>query len=137
MVRDGSGNCVAAFARHIPYALSAFQIEVEACRAGLFIAIQQGWDELELESDCAVLISALNSSSVDRSEFGRIVDDCKGYLNGFNSFRVRHIYREANCVAHRLAHIASLSNIDELWLEETPSIIEDVLYEDYCNCGRA
>lgn len=37
VVRDGSGNCVAAFARHIPYALSAIQMEVEACRAGLFL----------------------------------------------------------------------------------------------------
>lgn len=69
----------------------SLQMEVEACRAGLFIAIQQGRDELELESDCALLISALTSSSVDHFEFGRIVDDRKDYLGCFNSFRVRHI----------------------------------------------
>lgn len=30
----------------------------------------------------------------------------------------------------RLAHVASLSNIDEFWIDETPFIIEGVLYED-------
>jgi ribonuclease HI len=136
VVRDGGENCLVAFACHIPYAASAIQMEVEACRAGLFIAIQQGWDELELESDCALLISALIVSSVDRSEFGRIVDDCKCYLDRFNSFQVRHIYREANGVVHCLGHIASLSNIDKLWLDETSSITENVLFEDSFNCAR-
>lgn len=36
-----------------------------------------------------------------------------------------------------LAHFASHSSFNDLWLDETPSIIENVLYEDYCNCTRS
>lgn len=44
-----------------------------------------------------------------------------------HSLQVKHVYFEANCVAHRLAHIASCSSIDDFWIDETSSIIEDVL----------
>lgn len=50
--------------------------------------------------------------------------------------QVKHVYREANGVAHRLAQFACFSSLDEFWINETPSIIEDVLYKDLCNCER-
>jgi hypothetical protein len=50
---------------HFPYALSALQMEVEACRSGLLIAIHHGWNEVDLESDCAVLVNMLANSSLD------------------------------------------------------------------------
>lgn len=54
----------------------------------------------------------------------------------FNSITIRHVYRETNGVANRLAHIASCSWIDDFWLDETLFIIKNVLYEDLCSCGR-
>lgn len=39
--------------------------------------------------------------------------------------------REVNGVAYRLAHIDS-----SIMLDETLAIIQDVLYEDLCNCSR-
>ena len=39
-------------------------------------------------------------------------------------------------MANRLAHIASVSIIDKLCLNETPSIIEDVLMEDMFSRAR-
>ncbi|KAK9938970.1 hypothetical protein M0R45_015680 [Rubus argutus] len=110
--------------------------KAEACRAGLLLAIHQGWDDLIMETDCAMLVDALTGVEDDFSQIGRIVGDCKEYLCSFNSFEIRHVYREANRVTHRLAHIASLSNFDNCWLRETPSIIEDVLFEDLCNLTR-
>lgn len=82
--------------------------------AGLLIAIHQGWSEVELESDCAMLINAVNEPREDYFEIGRIVEDCKDYMLAFESLEVRHIYCEANGVVHRLAHIASCSVVDEL-----------------------
>lgn len=59
IIRDEHGLCMAAFAHHIPYSSSALHMEVEACRAGLLIAIHQGWNDCVLESDYALLITAL------------------------------------------------------------------------------
>lgn len=57
-------------------------------------------------------------------------------MTAFVSISTKYVYCEANCVSHRLAYIASLSTIDEFWSDETPSIIEDILYEDICNGTR-
>ncbi|XP_061990640.1 uncharacterized protein LOC133709052 [Rosa rugosa] len=133
VVRDDVGMGIAALARSFLHAHSVLNMEAEACRAGLLLSIHQGWPEIEIESDSAILVAALNSGEKNFSEVSRILDDCKDYMSSFQSVRIRHIYREANCVADRLAHLASLFYIDDVWLEETPAIIQDVLYNDYCN----
>ena len=79
------------------------------------------------------MIATLNSKKVNYSEVSRVFDDCKDYLSAFQSVRIQHIYCEANCVAYRLAHLASVDWLDDVWLDETPAIIQDVLYEDYCH----
>ncbi|PRQ28530.1 hypothetical protein RchiOBHm_Chr5g0004021 [Rosa chinensis] len=56
-------------------------MEAEACRAGLLLGIHQGWYEIDIESDSAILIAVLNSSKKDFSEVSRILDDCKNYFN--------------------------------------------------------
>lgn len=137
MIRDAEGECVAAFARSLPHSFSVFQSEAEACRAGLLVAIHQGWFDVELECDSEVVVAALTSAAEDCSEVGHIIEDCKDYLLAFNSVLVRHINREANGVAYRLTHLASCSCIDNLWFDETLSIIEDVLFKDLCNCNRS
>ena len=136
VVRNENGECIAALARHFPFSGSALHMEAEACRAGLLIAIYFGWVDVEIESDCSVLISGLSSDREDYSDVGRIIHDCHSYIRTINTCRVSHIYREANGVANRLAHLASCSFLDEFWVDETPVSIQDVLYEDLCNSTR-
>ncbi|XP_024196188.1 uncharacterized protein LOC112199393 [Rosa chinensis] len=89
VARNDEGVGVAAIARPIVHAHSAFNMEVDASRAGLLLGIYQA------------------------------------YMSAFQSVQVRHIYREANGVADRLAHLASVGLLDAVWLEETPAIIQD------------
>ena len=131
IVHDENGVGVAALARQHRYAISALHMEVEACRAGLQLGISQGWSDVDIESDSILLITTLARSGEDLSDFGRIIEDCKALFSGFHSIRVRHILREANGVADRLAHLASSGGFSGEWLGETPAIIQDVLYEDY------
>ena len=131
-IRDENGRCIAALSWSLAHVSSAIHAEAEACRTGLLIATQQRWDGLILETDCSLLATTLASVGEDFSHIGRIVGDCKELMHSFNSIEIRHIYREADCVAHRLAHIASFSISNCIWFEDTPSIIEDVLFEDCC-----
>lgn len=50
------------------------------------------------------------------------------------SVKGQYIYRETNCVAHRLAHITGYFRLDDLRLEHTIVIIYDIFYEDICIC---
>lgn len=79
-----------------------------------------------------MIVTALASADDDLSQISRILEYCRVYLRSFNSIVIRHIYREANGVAQRLTHVISFSRFDDFWIEDTPSIIKDVLYEDDC-----
>ncbi|KAL6197001.1 hypothetical protein ACLB2K_032614 [Fragaria x ananassa] len=104
---------------HIPYAQSAFYVEAEAVRAGLLIAIYHQWENIEVESDSAIMLQALTTEEEDLTEVGTIVHDCMPYMQAFNFVSVRHVFREANGVAYRLAHLASKSVVDELGQRHT------------------
>ncbi|XP_062014142.1 uncharacterized protein LOC133730599 [Rosa rugosa] len=68
VVRNDAGIGIAALARPFLHAHSVLNMEAEACRAGLLLGIHQGWSEIDIESDSAILIAALNSSKQDFSE---------------------------------------------------------------------
>lgn len=89
-----------------------------------------------MEIDSSLLVAAFHRLKEDWSECGRVVEDCKELRSTFVSFSLRHIFREANGVAHRLAHLANSSHDDFLYLDETPEIIQDVLVEDSCTFVR-
>lgn len=89
-----------------------------------------------METDCLILVAALTRPGEDYSDIGWIIGDCKELITSFNSISIRHVYREANVVAHRLAHNASFSFVDELLFDKTPSIIEDALVKDLCTHNR-
>ncbi|XP_024171590.1 uncharacterized protein LOC112177537 [Rosa chinensis] len=128
VVRDDLGIGLVVIARPFLQAHSAINMEAEACRDGLLLGIHQGWTNIDIESDSALLIAALKSKEENLSEVSRILDDCRDYMSAFQYVRARHAYREANGVTHRLAHLASLFSINDVWLDETPAIIQDVLY---------
>lgn len=100
----------------------------------LLYVVHQGWQDVNFECDCSMMITALAATNLDLSEVGRIVEDCREYMTECSSFHIKHVFREANGVTHRLAHFASLSVLDGFRLDKTPSIIEDVLYDNYYNC---
>ncbi|XP_061999476.1 uncharacterized protein LOC133716838 [Rosa rugosa] len=136
VIRDEYGTCLAAFARHFPHVSSALHMEAEAARAGILLAIHQDFSAFDLECDCSIVVNALKHGMEDRSDIGRIIEDCKSYLTSLHSVQIRHIFREANGVANRLAHLASMNYLDDVWLDESPAIIQDVLYEDSCTIAR-
>ncbi|KAL6228112.1 hypothetical protein ACLB2K_002066 [Fragaria x ananassa] len=114
VARDEHGVCLVALSRHMPYAQSAMHMEAEALQASLLIAIYRGWNEIEVESDCETLLQALAKYG-DVVEVNAILVDCRHYLMAFDYVLLRHVNREANGVANRLAHLARSSVFDELW----------------------
>ncbi|XP_024156084.1 uncharacterized protein LOC112164076 [Rosa chinensis] len=68
VVRDDLGTGIAAIARPFLHAHSTINMEAEACRAGLLLGIHQGWSDVVIESDSALLIAALKSEEDNFSE---------------------------------------------------------------------
>ncbi|XP_050386217.1 uncharacterized protein LOC126802611 [Argentina anserina] len=116
--RDEGGRSIIMLAKSYLYAHSALAMLAEVCTEGLLLGISQEWGNIDVESDSYVLVAALNSSRADLSEVGRIIEDCKRYLLALPSSSIRHIFREANCVADYLAHFACNGFIDSVWVED-------------------
>ncbi|KAL6212409.1 hypothetical protein ACLB2K_017629 [Fragaria x ananassa] len=117
IVRNEHGSVIGAWSKKLENMNSPLHADTETARLGLLTSLQQGWKNLEVECDCAVLVAALNRQSDVMVEVSRITEDCKVLMNSFENISIRHIYREANGAAHRLAHFASLDRIVELHLE--------------------
>ncbi|KAL6141365.1 hypothetical protein ACLB2K_059654 [Fragaria x ananassa] len=67
VVRNEHGVCMAALAQPLEYIHIALQVEAEAFRAGILIAIHQAWEMVEIESDCSMLVDALHRDEEDLS----------------------------------------------------------------------
>lgn len=75
IVRDEHGHGVATLAKHLPHVSSPLQVNLEACRVGLYTAIHHGWTEIVLETDRKQLVGALENPGEDWSNLGLIVYD--------------------------------------------------------------
>ena len=107
--------------------------EAEACRMALLLASDLPWRAVEVESDSAVVVAALNRVSSSTVEVSRVIDDCIELMSNFDCCLFQHVRREANSVADRLAYFASKDQIVDPVLHNAPAFLQDVLYEDSCN----
>ncbi|KAL6179762.1 hypothetical protein ACLB2K_046433 [Fragaria x ananassa] len=68
IIRRVGGTVVAAWSKHFSHLSSALHSEAEACRSSLQIAIDQGWRNIEMESDSVTIVTALNNREFLPSE---------------------------------------------------------------------
>lgn len=133
IVRDDKGTFKGAVSQAFSNVASAIQIEALALRAALALIVMQRWTDVDVETDCALLLAAVLRTDEDSSEIGRIVEDCRDDMMQIPSIVIRHTFREANGVAHRLAHLAKSHYENFFWFDEAPASIQDVLFIDECN----
>jgi hypothetical protein len=80
--------------------------EALALRRAVSLAGDEGFDKLMVVSDCLSLIQRINSSELDRSPIGVVVQDIKLLATKFIAVSFSHIFRESNFAAHTLARSA-------------------------------
>lgn len=56
--------------------------------------------------------------------------DTRSFLPVIAHIEMRHIRREANQAAHRLARVRIGRHCEVLWFEDPPDLIQDILVEE-------
>ncbi|XP_016173756.1 uncharacterized protein LOC107616295 [Arachis ipaensis] len=120
VIRDSNGLVVAAATLEVAPALSVREAEAFAFYQGVNIAAQTCFLEIEIEGDNIEVVNALNSNNPFGGTFGTIISNCKALLCCFRFYKISHIKRNKNSVAHSLAKLA-LTRPNLMWLEETPT----------------
>lgn len=121
VIRDSVGDVMGAMCECIEGNFDIDVAEAYAARRGLLVALEAGMTNLVLESDCLKLVLHIQRGHIECSSFGMMVADILELSGRCIAFLCKHVKREGNRVAHKLAHLSK--NFEELrvWLEEVPT----------------
>jgi ribonuclease HI len=127
VVRDYEGHVIAARSVTIMGNLEPIAAEALAAFQATNFSKDLGLQHIILEGDALQVVKAVNCPSRNWSRFGQLVEDTRMVIHSFSSWRVSHISRVANSAAHGLAKAAVKHIIDQVWMEEIPICICDVV----------
>jgi hypothetical protein len=78
---------------------------------------------LELEGDALEVVQDLNVPEHCWGRNDSVLNDIKLLLQNFNDWKVSHVLRGANGVAHCLAKLALSSRVEMTWYDNFPMVV--------------
>ena len=111
LIRDERGNWVIGFTRKLG-TVNSFTAEIWALRDGLLLCCQMKLPAVIVELDAKALVDAFVSPSYSNLVISPLFDDCKLLASQIPNLRFRHVYREANICADRLANLGLSQHLD-------------------------
>ena len=129
IIRDCRGQVVAALCRVLSGCFSVDETEVLAIEAGILLAKEMDLNQIIIESDSLSSVQRILSKDCSGG-FGHIVNGIISFLDGFMSWRIRHLKRDFNRVAHELARFAHCNNASQVWRGVSPPVVRNLLHLD-------
>ena len=127
VVHDNQGWVLAALTEKVDGAQDAEVIEALAIRRAIRFAIETRFNCVIIESDSLLVVKPIQDTAKPTCHIGNIIDDMKLLSKAMKSCEFHHTKREANQVAHTLAHNAIHVDIEMAWIEEIPHCVSDVI----------
>ncbi|CAL9001349.1 unnamed protein product, partial [Prunus brigantina] len=131
IVRDSHGNLVGALAMRAPSRISVLATELYALKVGLSFAVDASMVPLEIESDSLQAVAMVTSGEECFAAEGGLVDGVRSILVRSMSAVVRHIPRQANQAAHRIARFSLRDQGLSVWLDGGPPWLMDAVHDDW------
>jgi hypothetical protein len=75
-------------------------------------------------------VDAVNSTLPDESGMGHLTEDLRVALRPFSAWKVGHVSRNNNTVAHVLASLALRNDMDKVWLYDPPDCIREIVFAE-------
>lgn len=93
-----------------------------------------------MESDCLQVIEACRNNSPTH-EIAIVVEDILAMRSWFSSYALLWTPREANELAHQVAHLSLEGNLSQDWVPRVPPMVDSILRKEshfvmgHCFCG--
>lgn len=87
-----------------------------------------GFFEVMLEGDSLSVVKAIGETKQNWLRYGHIVEDVKIVLRSLRQWKIGHVKLEANEDTHGLAKKASRTVTDNIWIEEIPACISNIVH---------
>ena len=89
-----------------------------------------GFTRLVIKGDNSNVMQAISLDAANFSFLGNVVDDIHHLMSGLQWVSTSKIRRGGNKVAHVLAQHARHLDYDLYWLDDSPPLALDALYQD-------
>ena len=129
IIRDSYGAVIAACCKYFQGHYSVAEVEALAVEAGILLAHNMKISQVIIESDAVSTVSDFSAKLVDGS-LGHLYQGILAMLNSFSSWKIKHLKREYNKVAHELAHIARVNEVSQVWVGDYPSVLLELVQAD-------
>ena len=106
IIQNDMGQVMVSLLQKTMLPFIAIEVEAMATRRALELALETGFDQVILEGDSHILITALRNSSHSLSHFGHIVKDIQYLASCFSEIHYSHARRHYNTVVHSLVRRA-------------------------------
>ena len=120
VVRNSSGELLAALSEIIPLPSSILALETIAARRAVSFLHELGLDSSIFEGDSESSILAITNQCFHHPVVGHLVKDIFSLASSLLSFSFTHTRRQGNGLAHTLAQRARLSFPVSIWKESVP-----------------
>ena len=130
VIRNEYGQLMGAMSKKCDLPLQALEVEAIAIEEGIIFARELSLNKVILESDAQVVVKSLSEESMAPSSIIMVIEGAKMSLRGFESWVVNHIYRNKNSAAHIMAQDARFVSDVNVWVEDTPPVIEQQILFD-------
>ncbi|XP_057794267.1 uncharacterized protein LOC131010650 [Salvia miltiorrhiza] len=131
-IRNHEGHFVIGKSKKLPGRRSIVEGELLGIKEALSWIKEQGFVEGWIENDSIQACNLITSGDRNMLELGSIADACRLELRMLPNFRIRHVRREQNVIAHCLAKAARDIITHHVW-NEPPSFVEGHLLVP-CSC---
>ena len=129
LLLDSCGAVTAACCKYFQGHYSVAEVEALAVEAGILLAHNMKISQVIIESDAVSSISDIFAKLVDGS-LDHLYQGILAVLNSFSSWKIKHLKREYNKVAHELAHIARVNEASQVWVGDYPSVLLELVQAD-------
>jgi ribonuclease HI len=135
VVRDQSGAVMLSAWKYLENIASPEEAEALACLEGMRVAVDYMRQPLQVESDCMVLINALQSPYPDRASWLGTITEIKELSQLFPDCNFNHVRRTGNQAAHALAQLALRRKHGDVLRAGFPQEIAKIVRDDLVSCA--
>ena len=126
VVRDSARLIIAALTQRVRLPGLVDVVEALAAHMAICFAKELSLHHLVIERDSLRVIQAIIDTRPVQTLYGHIIDEIR-FLSSTVNCSVLHVNRKGNKLAHALARRAILSVNTDVWMEDLPRDLDDVV----------
>lgn len=122
VIRDSCGAIIAACGKFLQGQFSATEVEALAVESGILLARDMNLTRIIFKSDAISIVNGINENFKEGS-IGHLFQGIIALLSSFTSWKVNHVKRDYDRVAHEVAHLARQSEDSQVWIGVLPMVV--------------